>query len=73
MWQAFTEWVDMTIEELYESVQDVCDQLERDKIDRGLATETLIRVCQHFASENAKGKEFLRKIVEDIQAQINAT
>ncbi len=63
----------MTIEELYESVQDVCDQLERDKIDRGLATETLIRVCQHFASENAKGKEFLRKIVEDIQAQINAT
>jgi hypothetical protein len=61
----------MTIEELHESVQDVVYQLDSDKITKGLATETLVRVCQHFASENAKGKEFLRKIVEDIQIQIN--
>jgi len=61
----------MTIEELHESVQDVVYQLDSEKITKGLATETLVRVCQHFASENAKGKEFLRKIVEDIQIQIN--
>tara|TARA_B100000287_G_C20199821_1_gene609538 strand:- start:230 stop:433 length:204 start_codon:yes stop_codon:yes gene_type:complete len=61
----------MTIEDLYISVEDVYNQYESRKIDEVLATETLVRVCQHFASENAKGKEFLRKIVEDIQIQIN--
>ena len=69
----------MTIEELHESVQDVVYQLDSEKITKGLATETLVRVCQHFVLESVQGnllvrgftKDFLKKMLKDLQIEIN--
>lgn len=69
----------MTIEDLYISVEDVYNQYESRKIDEVLATETLVRVCQHFVLESVQGnllvrgftKDFLKKMLKDLQIEIN--
>ena len=59
------------IELFYEDVQDIFFKLESEKISKGLARATLVRMAYHFVKEWKENDAQIKAMIEQLDATNN--